>query len=192
MGASDTNNHYHLKTSNSSSSNPNHHRHQSFPPNTGSSSGITAAVAAVASSPHHHGHHGQSVHHRTSGNGGYGPPSHRSTPTKSRTTPHLHQPDLGGESAAADDDGASAVGDQQPHIPLLYENVSIHAKDCNGSASAVPYENINLEYIAQLMREGYSKENVVAALGISRNNIDMACDILHEFVTKNGGGGGGG
>lgn len=63
--------------------------------------------------------------------------------------------------------------------PLLYENITI--KDCN-----VPYENINLEYIARLMSEGYSKENVITALGISRNNIEMACDILHEFVSKSG------
>ncbi|XP_055842963.1 E3 ubiquitin-protein ligase CBL-B-B [Episyrphus balteatus] len=63
--------------------------------------------------------------------------------------------------------------------PLLYENVTINNKDCN-----VPYENINLEYIARLMNEGYSKENAITALGISRNNIEMACDILHEFVSK--------
>lgn len=62
----------------------------------------------------------------------------------------------------------------------LYENVAINATDCN-----VPYENINLEYISRLMNEGYSKESVIAALGISRNNIEMACDILHEFVSKN-------
>lgn len=70
------------------------------------------------------------------------------------------------------------------HFPLLYENVTINQKDCG---NGVPYENINLEYIATLMSEGYSKENVVAALGISRNNIEMAWDILNEFVTKNGG-----
>lgn len=65
--------------------------------------------------------------------------------------------------------------------PLLYENVSINQKgDCS-----VPYENINLEYIARLMNEGYSKENAITALGISRNNIEMACDILREFVAKN-------
>lgn len=63
---------------------------------------------------------------------------------------------------------------------MLYENVTINNKDCN-----VPYENINLEYISRLMNEGYSKENVITALGISRNNIEMACDILHEFVSKN-------
>lgn len=76
---------------------------------------------------------------------------------------------------------------QQPQHQqkLLYENVTINInKDCNN----VPYENINLEYIARLMNEGYSKENVVTALGISRNNIEMACDILHEFVNKNGSG----
>lgn len=55
----------------------------------------------------------------------------------------------------------------------------------SGSNVNVPYENINLEYINRLMKEGYSKENVVAALGISRNNFEMACDILHEFVSTN-------
>lgn len=75
-------------------------------------------------------------------------------------------------------------GQASSHCPLLYENVTINPKDCG---NGVPYENLNLEYIATLMSEGYSKENVVAALGISRNNIEMACDILHEFVTKNGG-----
>lgn len=71
---------------------------------------------------------------------------------------------------------------QQPSQPLLYENISINQKvgDCT-----VPYENINLEYIARLMNEGYSKENAITALGISRNNIEMACDILREFVAKN-------
>ncbi|XP_062540774.1 E3 ubiquitin-protein ligase CBL-B-B isoform X2 [Armigeres subalbatus] len=59
----------------------------------------------------------------------------------------------------------------------------------NNNNTNVPYENINLEYIARLMQEGYSKENVITALGISRNNIEMACDILHEFVSKSGGGG---
>lgn len=70
---------------------------------------------------------------------------------------------------------------QHQQQPLLYENVSINQKgDCS-----VPYENINLEYIARLMNEGYSKENAITALGISRNNIEMACDILREFVAKN-------
>lgn len=62
----------------------------------------------------------------------------------------------------------------------------------NNNHTNVPYENINLEYIARLMQEGYSKEHVITALGISRNNIEMACDILHEFVSKNGAAGGGG
>lgn len=89
--------------------------------------------------------------------------------------------------------------------PLLYENVTINNKDCSNNSgsssssnsnsnssnnscsnSSVPYENINLEYIARLMKEGYSKEKVILALGISRNNIEMACDILHEFVSKHG------
>lgn len=66
----------------------------------------------------------------------------------------------------------------------LYENVTITTthKDCN-----VPYENINLEYITRLMNEGYSKESVIAALGVSRNDVDMAIDILHQFVPKSAG-----
>lgn len=77
----------------------------------------------------------------------------------------------------------------------LYENVKMKSggnlmslNNINNNSSNnvnVPYENINLEYINRLMKEGYSKENVVAALGISRNNFEMACDILHEFVSTN-------
>lgn len=68
------------------------------------------------------------------------------------------------------------------NLPLLYENVTLNEKDYSAN---VPYENINLEYIARLMSAGYSKENAVTALGISRNNIEMANDILREFVSKN-------
>ncbi|XP_001354110.3 E3 ubiquitin-protein ligase CBL-B-B [Drosophila pseudoobscura] len=70
---------------------------------------------------------------------------------------------------------------QQQAQPLLYANVTINQKDCG----SVPYENINLEYIARLMNAGYSKENAITALGISRNNVEMAGDILREFVSKN-------
>lgn len=76
---------------------------------------------------------------------------------------------------------ASSTSTADAITPLLYENLTINNKDCN-----VPYENINLEYIARLMSEGYSKENVITALGISRNDIEMACEILHEFVSKSG------
>lgn len=53
----------------------------------------------------------------------------------------------------------------------------------NGSVS---YENLNMDYIKKLVSEGYSRDAVIRALGITRNNIDMACDILHEFGTKHG------
>lgn len=80
----------------------------------------------------------------------------------------------------------------------LYENIKMKSagnlislnnlnNNSNSSSSSnnvnVSYENINLEYINRLMKEGYSKENVMAALCISRNNFEMACDILHEFVS---------
>ncbi|XP_037931360.1 E3 ubiquitin-protein ligase CBL-B-B [Teleopsis dalmanni] len=90
------------------------------------------------------------------------------------TTTTLH-------AACSSADSKSKIQNQPPtHQPLLYENVTINQKDCT-----VPYENINLEYITRLMSEGYSKENAITALGISRNNIEMACDILREFVAKN-------
>lgn len=102
-------------------------------------------------------------------------------PPKSVTTPQFQsQQDRSGEALPVGGQGEIAASAGAKH-PLLYENVSIHGKDCN-----VPYENINLEYIARLVSEGYSKESAITALGISRNNIEMACDILHEFVSKSG------
>lgn len=73
----------------------------------------------------------------------------------------------------------------------LYENIKIKSLNNinnnhqNGNNVNVSYENINLEYINRLMKEGYSKESVISALCISRNNFEMACDILHEFVSTN-------
>ncbi|XP_059613180.1 E3 ubiquitin-protein ligase CBL [Phlebotomus argentipes] len=95
------------------------------------------------------------------------------TPAKSVTMAQLCQPRTAVTTTAAG-------GAESQRQAILYENVTI-SKDCN-----VPYENINLEYIARLVNEGYSKENAITALGISRNNIEMACDILHEFVAKSG------
>lgn len=99
------------------------------------------------------------------------------TPAKSVTVAQLCQPRTAVTTTAA----GGADSQAARHQAILYENVTINSKDCN-----VPYENINLEYIARLVNEGYSKENAITALGISRNNIEMACDILHEFVAKSG------
>ncbi|RVE49955.1 hypothetical protein evm_005423 [Chilo suppressalis] len=81
-----------------------------------------------------------------------------------------------------------------------YENVSVeknelavgpkkfnpltHDKHGRKYADNVSYENINLDYIARLVGEGYPKDIVVRALGITRNDLEMACDILHEFGAK--------
>lgn len=168
-----TNNVYHLKTNAQ-----NHIRHQSFP-NSNSASILPLSAVSAAS-----------------GNGAANVANllNRPIPSKSATTPHFGVDGLGGTSVAAvtssrrsDPNGSCNLSGGSSSIvgsvlnPLLYENVTINNQDCN-----VPYENINLEYIARLMKEGYSKENVVSALGISRNNIEMACDILHEFVSKKG------
>ena len=52
------------------------------------------------------------------------------------------------------------------------------------SEASVTYENLNLDYIAKLTSEGYAKEAVIRALGITRNDVEMAWCILHEFATK--------
>ncbi|XP_023033638.1 E3 ubiquitin-protein ligase CBL-B-B [Drosophila willistoni] len=107
-----------------------------------------------------------------------------STTTTTATTTTPTPPTATGQAASPAMAAATLVGttNQQQQQPLLYANVTINQKDCG---SSVPYENINLEYIARLMNAGYSKENAITALGISRNNIEMAGDILREFVTKN-------
>ncbi|XP_075212625.1 E3 ubiquitin-protein ligase CBL isoform X2 [Lycorma delicatula] len=50
--------------------------------------------------------------------------------------------------------------------------------------TAPPYENLNMDHIARLTSEGYAQEAVIRALGITRNDVAMAWDILHEFATK--------
>lgn len=75
----------------------------------------------------------------------------------------------------------------------VYENVNLelppkHKDRVNPLErdTTVSYENLNMDYIKKLVSEGYSKDAVIKALGITRNNVDMACDILHEFGTKLG------
>ena len=46
----------------------------------------------------------------------------------------------------------------------------------------VSYENLNMDYIAQLCGEGYTQSRVIRALGITRNDLTMARDILQEFA----------
>ncbi|GLV42273.1 Cbl proto-oncogene [Carabus blaptoides fortunei] len=106
-------------------------------------------------------------------------------PVKSSTTPNISNQQF--EQLQQQELGYMAK--EQPP----YENIRIDlppkgrqnpltAKD-NGSVS---YENLNMDYIKKLVNEGYSKDAVIRALGITRNNVDMACDILHEFGTKHG------
>jgi E3 ubiquitin-protein ligase CBL len=120
-------------------------------------------------------------------------PQTKSLPTSSST----FQASIN-QQAAAQTNNSSSLKSTEPSSVVtnhqLYENMNVKMKSGgiislnsinNNSSNNVPYENINLEYINRLMMEGYSKENVVAALGISRNNFEMACDILHEFVSTN-------
>lgn len=75
-----------------------------------------------------------------------------------------------------------------------YENIEVELRHLKNKKlvnpldreASVPYENININYIKKLVGEGYSRDSVIRALGITGNNVDMACDILHEFGTKLG------
>jgi len=46
------------------------------------------------------------------------------------------------------------------------------------------YENVNVEHITRLTALGFAQDAVIRALGITRNDLEMARDILHEFATK--------
>lgn len=94
-------------------------------------------------------------------------------PVKSNTTPNI--------SSNADLKNPPYENIRLDLPPKNRQNPLIN-KD-NGSVS---YENLNMDYIKKLVNEGYSKDSVIRALGITRNNVDMACDILHEFGTKDG------
>lgn len=95
-------------------------------------------------------------------------------PVKSNTTPNISQ----------SSDSTSNI---------QYENVDLEVPPRNRKGlnpldreTNVSYENLNMDYIKKLVSEGYSRDSVIKALGITRNNVDMACDILHEFGTKLG------
>ncbi|XP_040563654.1 E3 ubiquitin-protein ligase CBL isoform X2 [Lepeophtheirus salmonis] len=51
--------------------------------------------------------------------------------------------------------------------------------------ASVSYENINMDYISQLCIEGFPQNLVIRALGITRNDLSMARDILKEFAQPN-------
>ncbi|EFN70619.1 E3 ubiquitin-protein ligase CBL [Camponotus floridanus] len=52
------------------------------------------------------------------------------------------------------------------------------------SPESAAYENVNVEHITRLTALGFAQDAVIRALGITRNDLEMACDILHEFATK--------
>lgn len=66
--------------------------------------------------------------------------------------------------------------------------MSAGASDDSGNEmeteSRTPYENLRIDYLSQLTHEGFSKDAVIRALVITRNDITMARDILWEFVSK--------
>jgi len=55
-----------------------------------------------------------------------------------------------------------------------------------GGGEPTPYENLNMDHISRLTAEGFAQDLVIRALGITRNDVEMARDILTEFATTRG------
>ncbi|XP_066992387.2 E3 ubiquitin-protein ligase CBL-B-B isoform X2 [Anabrus simplex] len=95
---------------------------------------------------------------------------------------------MGCESSKMFHLGASSLLDPGGSTPRRCKQATEAQKQCyqraGSSESNVAYENLNMDYIAQLMSEGYTQDAVIRALGITRNDVEMAWDILHEFATK--------
>ncbi|XP_045781191.1 E3 ubiquitin-protein ligase CBL-B-B isoform X1 [Maniola jurtina] len=100
-------------------------------------------------------------------------------PTKSTTMPKFPSEDI-------KDPPYENVGVEKNELAVAPKKINPLTHDKHGRkyGDNVSYENINLDYIARLVGEGYPKDIVVRALGITRNDLEMACDILHEFGSK--------
>ncbi|KAJ0170533.1 hypothetical protein K1T71_013904 [Dendrolimus kikuchii] len=100
-------------------------------------------------------------------------------PTKSTTMPKFPSEDI-------KDPPYENVAVEKNELAVAPKKINPLTHDKHGRkyGDNVSYENINLDYIARLVGEGYPKEIVVRALGITRNDLEMACDILHEFGSK--------
>ncbi|KAF2904302.1 hypothetical protein ILUMI_01867 [Ignelater luminosus] len=102
-------------------------------------------------------------------------------PTKSSTTPNFGNAQINIIKNISHEPTYENIRINMP--PKSKEKYNPLTSDDN---SSVCYENLNMDYIKKLVSEGYSRDSVIKALGITRNNVDMACDILHEFGTKLG------
>ncbi|XP_045457349.1 E3 ubiquitin-protein ligase CBL-B-B [Melitaea cinxia] len=102
-----------------------------------------------------------------------------SQPTKSTTMPKFPSEDI-------KDPPYENVAVEKNELAVAPKKINPLTHDKHGRkyGDNVSYENINLDYIARLVGEGYPKDIVVRALGITRNDLEMACDILHEFGSK--------
>ena len=60
------------------------------------------------------------------------------------------------------------------------ENLQQPVCDKTNTASTAPTE----QHVQQLIREGHDKNSVERALVIAQNNLDMAREILRNFVPK--------
>jgi E3 ubiquitin-protein ligase CBL len=69
-------------------------------------------------------------------------------------------------------------------ITVSASTSSVPDRGSDSEGETTSYENMNMDYISRLTGEGYSQELVIRALGITRNDIEMARDILHEFATR--------
>ncbi|OQR67740.1 E3 ubiquitin-protein ligase CBL-B-like [Tropilaelaps mercedesae] len=92
----------------------------------------------------------------------------------------------GGAASAVPAAGASSVGggSRAAGVKPLGTSSIQNNKENDANARLVDYENLRMDYIAQLTGEGYTQDAVIRALGVARNDLGMARDILYEFAAK--------
>ena len=72
--------------------------------------------------------------------------------------------------------------EERPRIPARKDRLR-ESHDSNKENNS-RCDSLTEHYVEELMGEGYDRAMVVRALSIALNNMEMARDILREFVPK--------
>ncbi|XP_059483053.1 E3 ubiquitin-protein ligase CBL-B [Neocloeon triangulifer] len=79
---------------------------------------------------------------------------------------------------------AAPSGAPTPLSRSSSEHLAVAAASSKNESDSYEHLAVAAEHINQLISEGYTEEAVVRALDISKNDLAMAGNILHQFATK--------
>jgi len=94
-------------------------------------------------------------------------------------------PNPGGSSSSEENKKPEGVDNNSSNMENSFKHHGItwkHMEAMNDVTTS--YENLNMDFISTLTSEGFAKDFVIRALGITRNDLEMARDILNEFASK--------